>query len=117
VNFRTNHRGRIVQVGDFRKVWKGRCDKLGLSGLRFHDLRRTFITTADRAGVPRTDAMGMSGHKTQSVYARYCISNPDSKRAAIEKMKAYRATQNGANSGLNANQDAPKPDARVGLVN
>jgi hypothetical protein len=61
--------------------------------------------------------MGMSGHKTESVYKRYCISNPDSKRAAIEKMKAYRALQNGPNSGQITTQEDPKPEVAVTVVN
>ena len=42
-----------------------RCAKLGLAGLYYHDLHRTFITDAEYAGTPRHEVMKIAGHLTE----------------------------------------------------
>jgi integrase len=60
------------------------------SGLNFHDLRRTFVTDCENAGVPRHEAMAMSGHKTESVYKRYAIGNTERRRAEVSRLSTWR---------------------------
>jgi integrase len=79
----------------YRYHWNRACDELGLgkfdrksrrySGLRPHDLRRSAIRNMMRSGVPRNVAMEISGHKTESVFNRYHITDLTDVRDALVK--------------------------------
>jgi integrase len=70
----------------FRKAWKTACRNAGLAGRIPHDFRRTAVRNLERAGVPRSTAMKMVGHKTESIYRRYAIVDEAMLREGAEKL-------------------------------
>jgi len=57
-----------------------------------HDFRRTAVRALERAGVPRSVAMKMTGHKTESVYRRYAIVSDADLRDAAAKLARNNAS-------------------------
>lgn len=88
------------QIRYFRRSWISACIAAGLghevrttegklvkkvAGAIPHDFRRTAVRNLERAGVSRSAAMAMVGHKTQSIYGRYAIcAESDLKEAAVK---------------------------------
>ena len=54
----------------------------------FHDFRRTAVRNLERAGVSRSVAMKMVGHKTEAIYRRYAIVSEADLREASRKLEA-----------------------------
>lgn len=67
-------------------AWRGACERAGFDGAWFHDLRRTAVRNLERAGVPRSVATKLTGHKTEAVYRRYAIADEDALRDGVAKL-------------------------------
>ena len=87
-------------IGSFRKAWATACDKAKLSGLRFHDLRRSAAVQMLEAGIPDTHAMSLLGHQTRSIFDRYAISGREVLRSQVAKLGEHYGS-------------APEPDRQV----
>ena len=71
---------------DLRGAWAKACEAAGLSGRILHDFRRTAVRNLERAGVSRSSAMKMTGHKTEAVYRRYAIVSEQDLHEAAAKL-------------------------------
>jgi integrase len=78
-----------VQVTEFRKTWRAARDLAGKPDALFHDFRRTAVRNMVRAGVSRKVAMLISGHKTESVFERYNITDDQDLEDAVRKTQSY----------------------------
>jgi integrase len=65
----------------------------------FHDFRRTAVRNLERAGVSRSVAMKLTGHKTEAVYRRYAIVNAADLRAAADKLASIEKSGTGTITG------------------
>ena len=78
-------------IGDWRKSWWRACDAAGLPGTLFHGCRRTAARNLDCAGVSRSVAMAIMGHKTEAMYRRYNIVSDSDVTDAGRKLDRFLA--------------------------
>jgi len=65
--------GLVFGITDnVNKSWRGACKDAGIQGLRFHDLRGTFVSRMIEVGMPAEEVSKLSGHtQIQTLYAHY----------------------------------------------
>jgi integrase len=78
------------QISDFYGAWRAACRRAGVPGRIFHDFRRTAVRNLERAGVPRSIAMKLTGHKTEAVYRRYAIVSEADLAEGVAKLARLR---------------------------
>jgi hypothetical protein len=103
-------------IKNFRRAWLTACVAAGLgSEVRDtrgklvkkianripHDFRRTAVRNFERAGVSRSDAMNMVGHKTEAIYRRYAISDEKSLKEAGAKLAMLETSFDAAKAKSN----------------
>ena len=74
--------GHELRQGVVHGVPEGR----GVPGRLVHDVRRTGVRNMERQGVPRSVAIKLTGHKTESVYRRYAIVSDADLRDAARRL-------------------------------
>jgi integrase len=81
--------GKPIRYSGWLKAWRRAIALAGLPTGRIpHDCRRTAVRNLERAGVPRSTAMAMVGHKTEAIYRRYAIVDSAMIREAAAKLDA-----------------------------
>jgi integrase len=81
-----------VRIHTFYEQWREACKLAGIERIP-HDFRRTAVRNLERAGVPRTTAMAMIGHKTESIYRRYSIVDQGMMEMGTSKLEALQQAQ------------------------
>jgi integrase len=79
-------------IKSLRRAWMRACRDAGRPGLLLHDLRRSAVRNLERAGISRSAAMKLTGHKTEAVYRRYAIVAESDLRDAGTKLAAMLGT-------------------------
>jgi integrase len=91
----------VFDVRDLRYSWYKACAAAGFGvydsktrkyrGLQLHDLRRSAVRNLIRAGVDRGTAMSITGHRTESVFERYNITNAADRKDALIRVGLYNS--------------------------
>ena len=79
-------------IQDMRGAWEGATSRAKRAWLNFHDLRRYAVVQLERAGVPRSVAMRLTGHKTEAVYRRYAIADHAAMAEGVAKLARLHAS-------------------------
>jgi len=105
------------QIRSIRRAWNAACKRAGIPGAWIHDRRRTAVRNLERAGVSRSVAMKLTGHKTEAVYRRYAIADSAALAEGVEKLARLHAEEphertvlplNQASNGTNTAQSGHK---------
>ena len=99
----TSPEGCPLRRGKFRHRWGAACRKVGVEGLRFHDLRGSGATWAAHAGATVRELMDRLGHSTPEIALRYQHATRERDRAIADKLGAL----------LRAVEAQPEPASNV----
>jgi integrase len=94
-------------VADFRHAWTRACREAGLPGRLVHDLRRSAVRRFEQRGIPRSVAMQITGHLTESIYKRYAVTSTADVAAALAKVDSGAVS---AEIGTKPPQSEPSGD-------
>ncbi len=78
------------RIKQFRGAWDKAFREAGIARKIPHDFRRTAVRNLERAGVPRSVAMRLVGHKTESMYRRYAIVARQDLLDGLKRLADYR---------------------------
>ncbi len=96
-------------IKSFRRAWITACKKAGIPERIPHDFRRTAVRNLERASVPRSTAMKMVGHRTESIYRRYAIVDEAMLKEGAAKLQLlHDIQQNPASNNVVSLTDATR---------
>jgi len=73
------------QILSFAKAWQAAVKRSGVKGVRFHDSRRTVVTTLMDAGVQMADIRKVTGHKSNVIH-----QYDQSTKGSMERVKTVQ---------------------------
>lgn len=86
--------------GDQAKVLKNFCEEIGITPIKFHDLRATFITQMLNNGVPLSKVMAIVGHSSLKTTQGYLRLSGKDIEGATEDLKIQVPTAVGSNENV-----------------
>ena len=79
-----------IQIKSYYGSWRKACNDAGFPGRIPHDFRRTAVRNLEQAGVSRSVAMRLTGHKTEAIYRRYAIVSESDLSDAVTKLQRLK---------------------------
>jgi integrase len=79
------------KIESIRGAWAAAIEESKIGKKIPHDFRRTAVRNLERAGVPRSVAMKLVGHKTESIYRRYAIVGKNDLVDGLQRLADYRS--------------------------
>ncbi len=83
------HGAKKHTVDSHLNGWPEACERVGVPGLLFHDLRRSAVRNMKQSGLQDLVAMRISGHLTRNVFDRYNIIDEDDLADAGKRLEEY----------------------------
>jgi integrase len=80
------------RIGSVKTAWVATCRRAGISGLRFHDLRRSFACSLLESGAGLHDVRDFLGHTDITTTSKYLAATPVRLRAALDRMEGTTET-------------------------
>ena len=80
-------------IKDFRKAWAAACQRAGVMGRVPDDFRRTAVRNLERAGVSRSAAMMMVGHRSGSIYRGIALTDEVVLNESAAKLAAFHQSE------------------------
>ncbi len=117
--FKCKDCGKVTELPAGVKREELKCYACGSGNLKkhdklWHDLRRTAVRNMVRAGISRTVAKAISGHKTDSVFERYDITDERDLQDAADKISAFHSESQARIDRINAGLRTGRPAGRLG---
>ena len=100
-------------LADFYAAWRSACRRALVPGKLLHDLRRTAVRNLERAGVPRSWATQLTGHKTESVYRRYAIVSEADLATAVSRLSGLAMVENRCRTAATAEVEGAAPSVQI----
>jgi integrase len=85
-------------IKDFRKAWTAACQRAGAEGKVPDDFRRTAARNLERAGVSRSAAMMMVGHRSESIYRGITLTDDSLLRESAARLAALHQREKSNNA-------------------
>jgi integrase len=92
----------------WRSAWRSLLKAAGLVGLRFHDLRHTFITQMAERGVPLPVVQSMVGHMSARMTRHYTHISTQAARRAVDLLNQPQFVGDYVGSAASTEEQTPK---------
>ncbi|WP_405520661.1 tyrosine-type recombinase/integrase [Streptomyces canus] len=106
-------KGATPRRNHFNRLWHRACDKAGIKGLHFHDLRHTGNTLAASTGASTRELMSRMGHSTARAALIYQHASADRDRLIADALSALVDKARRKSRKPKKNQDR-KPKGHAG---
>jgi hypothetical protein len=80
------------QLKDISRAWANALEQSKIGKKFPHDFMKAAVRNLERVSVPRSVAMKLIGHKTESIYRRYAILAKQDLEDGLKRLASYRET-------------------------